>query len=180
MTLKQVSLVGGQTVKTCPFCAEPIQAAAVVCKHCGRDLQAGDKRLRRIAIGLFSLIAIIVVLSMLGSLVGPTSQSRSAPAESAATLPPHTIQTWRGTGMKQTERFTTTRPEWRIRWTSQNPKFAGSLLQVYAYDANGAMVALAANIQGPGSDVSYVRSTPGTHYLMISSANIDWVVTVEE
>ncbi|WP_329743499.1 superinfection immunity protein [Dyella sp. A6] len=25
-------------VKNCPFCAEPIQAAAVKCKHCGSDL----------------------------------------------------------------------------------------------------------------------------------------------
>ena len=29
-------------MKTCPFCAEEIQEAAVVCKHCGRDLDTGD------------------------------------------------------------------------------------------------------------------------------------------
>lgn len=29
------------TGRACPFCAEQIQPAAVVCKHCGRDLPAG-------------------------------------------------------------------------------------------------------------------------------------------
>src|SRR5262245_725217 len=32
--------IGSLKMKVCPFCAESIQDAAIVCKHCGRELSA--------------------------------------------------------------------------------------------------------------------------------------------
>lgn len=84
--------------------------------------------------------------------------------------------------MKETERFATTSREWRISWRTANEAFAGTgLLQIMVYRAaDGQLVTLAANKQGLGADVSYVRSPPGDHYLMMNSGNVDWEVTVEE
>lgn len=31
------------SLRRCPYCAEDIQRAAVVCKHCGRDVQKEDE-----------------------------------------------------------------------------------------------------------------------------------------
>jgi hypothetical protein len=40
VTAPAVATATGSEMKTCPHCAEPIRAAAAVCRYCGRECEA--------------------------------------------------------------------------------------------------------------------------------------------
>jgi hypothetical protein len=92
------------------------------------------------------------------------------------------INTWTGSGNKETESFETQGPEWRIVWKFDKGQLpADGLLQIYAHDAGGKhVVSLATNVVAESkADVSYVRTPPGRYYLRINAIG-NWSATAED
>lgn len=95
-------------MKTCPYCAEEIQDAAAVCKHCGRDLKTGatqvqlvapKKRTSPLAWGCLGLILLTVLMMIVGqcdsggrgvAVLGPTANpSATATTATVTGCQPH-------------------------------------------------------------------------------------------
>lgn len=85
---------------------------------------------------------------------------------------------WLGNGTKDTETFTTTRPEWRLVWRST--KGLRDLVLVQVMDANG-QDAVAASVGGIDvGGTTTIRVPPGQYFLRVQAVFADWAVAVEE
>jgi hypothetical protein len=128
-----------------------------------------------------------IVLSLCASACGgsaATSTPGAAPQAVAPDIPAEwqTVADWSGSGIKQTESFVVGSREWRIYWKAKNEAFPGAgIIHVSVHQADtDEFVASVASRQGTGRDISYVRAAPGRYYLSINSANVDWLVRVED
>ncbi len=127
--------------------------------------------------------SLFVLTFFVAVLAGFSAESEARQAATTSQAPEwQTIADWFGSGIKQTESFSTGSRQWRIYWRTKNASSRrAGVLQIFVHRTDtDAVVATAANVQGAGSDVSYVRAPIGRFYLSINSANVNWLVRVED
>jgi hypothetical protein len=92
------------------------------------------------------------------------------------------IEDFSGRGSTQTESFNIEATQWRIKWETKgdtNPS-TGKLLVMVNSAVSGRPIALGFENNGNGKGIAYVTEDPRFYYLVITSENLDWSLSVDE
>jgi hypothetical protein len=131
-------------------------------------------------IAFFSVILLLVGLAIDVCLLTKTGWGdiREAYAQQNC----DTVQTFTGSGIKDTQSFTVASDTWRLRYdfeSTTEDQQSGSF-EMTVYKPGNTIPESIITLERPGSDTSYVNAGAGTYYLSIGSANATWTVDVEE
>jgi hypothetical protein len=115
-------------------------------------------------------------------------RSNSAPPQPSASKEVvvwKTVGSWSGRGNTQTETFTSDTGGFRVRWETKNPARpnTGHLHVVFRSGDSGREIIDAVNEKNVGADhdtTEVSAERPRWYYLTIDSADVDWIVVVDE
>lgn len=110
-----------------------------------------------------------------------TSDTTQAETSTQSTQTPkelHTIASWTGNGIKNTETFHASSDEWAIVWDTRPGKYGDMNFQIYVYNSDGTLKDVAANVIGASNDHTIERGA-GDYYLNINTAQ-PYSITVKE
>jgi hypothetical protein len=126
----------------------------------------------------------IALATLVAAALAGAACHREHPPErkSKASVEWRSVGTWSGRGDAQTDSFDIGYTQVRIRWQTRNEKPAGAgIFRVTVNSAvSGREMTVAVDEKGVDHDTTYVSVEPHWSYLVISSSNLDWWVTVEE
>lgn len=118
--------------------------------------------------------------------VGLEASSKETPIEpstndqdSPSTSTWQDVVSWEGKGIKNTETFHISSNVWRISWDTKPGQYGEMNFQIYVFDADGALVDIAANVIGEDSDNSIMRGS-GDYYLKINTGQPYEVIIAEK
>ena len=108
--------------------------------------------------------------------------------DSAPAKPKTPLVGWRhitdfsGRGSTQTESFNIESTQWRIKWETKGDTTpsTGTLLLMVNSAVSGRPIALGVEHNGNGKGIAYVTEDPRFYYLVITSENLDWSLSIDE
>src|SRR5579863_6724022 len=85
-------------------------------------------------------------------------------------------------GSTQTESFNIEATQWRIKWETKGDTTpsTGTLLLMVNSAVSGRPIALGFENNGNGKGIAYVTEDPRFYYLVITTENLDWSLSIDE